>query len=185
MIFIMEKIILLSGSPNAEGNTVQILRECAKVIEQGGVEAEIVSLAGMNLKDSMNFENGYNDGFDEIIEKIRYAKGLIVGSPVYWGTARAEVMTALQRIAMASGKNDNFLSRMVGGPIVVARRGGLTSSLQEMMMFFLYNDMIVPGSTYWNIVFGQKPGEALKDEEGMRTVKRFAENVAFLVNKIN
>ena len=74
---------------------------------------------------------------------------------------------------------------MVGGPIAVARRGGLTSSLQEMMMFYLANDMIIPGSTYWNIVFGQKPGDALNDEEEMKTVKRFAENVAFLVNTIN
>lgn len=181
----MKKVILLSGSPNAEGNTIQILRECAKVIEKNGVEAEIVSLAGMSLKDSMDFEGGYNDGFDEIIEKIKNAQGLIVGAPVYWGTARAELMTALQRIAMASGKNGNFLSRMVGGPIAVARRGGLTSAIQEMLMFYLYNDMIVPGSTYWNIVFGQKPGDALKDEEGIKTVKRFSENVAYLVNKLN
>lgn len=181
----MKKVILLSGSPNAEGNTIQILNECAKVIEKNGVQAEVVSLAGMNLKDSMNFQGGYDDGFDKIIEKVKNAKGLIVGSPVYWGTARAEIMIALQRIAMASMKDGNFLSRMVGGPIAVARRGGLTSSIQEMMMFYLYNDMIVPGSTYWNIVFGQKPGDALKDEEGIKTVKRFAENVAYLINKID
>lgn len=181
----MKKVILLSGSPNKDGNTVQILNECAKVIEENGVLAEVVSLAGLNVKDSMNFQGGYNDGFDEIIEKIKDAQGLIVGGPVYWGTVRAELMSALQRIAMASMKNGNFLSRMVGGPIAVARRGGHTSSIQEMLMFYLYNDMIVPGSTYWNIVFGQKPGDALKDEEGMKTVKRFSENVAYLVNKIN
>ncbi|OAA93901.1 flavodoxin family protein [Clostridium coskatii] len=181
----MKKVILLSGSPNPEGNTVQVLKECAKVIEQNGVSAEVVSLAGMNLKDSMNPQGGYNDGFDEIIEKIKGAKGLIVASPVYWGTARAELMTALQRIAMASMKSGNFLSRMVGGPIAVARRAGQTSSIQEMLMFYLYNDMIIPGSTYWNVVFGQKPGEALKDEEGMRTVKRFSENIAYLVNKLD
>lgn len=181
----MKKVILLSGSPNAEGNTVQVLGECAKVLEENGVQAEVVSLAGMSIKDSMDFKGGYNDGFDEIIEKIKNAEGLIVGAPVYWGTARSQMMAALQRIAMASGKDGNFLSRMVGGPIAIARRGGLTSSIQEMLMFYLYNDMIVPGSTYWNIVFGRTPGEALKDEEGMRTVKRFAENVAYLVNKLD
>lgn len=181
----MKKVILLSGSPNKEGNTMQILKECAKVINDNGLEAEVISLAGLNLKDSMNFEGGYNDGFEEIVGKIKEAQGLIVGSPVYWGTARAETMTALQRLAMASKQQGHFLSRMVGGPIAVARRGGSTSAIQEMLMFYLYNDMIVPGSTYWNIVFGQKPGDALKDEEGIETVKRFAENVAFLVNKIN
>lgn len=181
----MKKVILLSGSPNAKGNTMQVLKECAKVIEQNGVQAEIVSLAGMSLKDSMDVQGGYNDGFNEIIQKIKEAKGLIVGTPVYWGTARAELMTALQRIAMASMKDGNFLSRKVGGPIAVARRAGQTSSIQEMLMFYLYNDMIIPGSTYWNVVFGQKPGEALNDEEGIRTVKRFSENVAYLVNKLD
>lgn len=181
----MKKVILLSGSPNAEGNTMQVLNECAKVIRANEVEAEVVSLAGMTLKDSMNLSGGYNDGFEEIVAKIKQSQGLIVGGPVYYGTVRAELMIALQRIAMASAKQGHFLSRMVGGPIAVARRGGLTSSIQEMMMFYLYNDMIVPGSTYWNIVFGQKPGDALKDAEGINTVKRFSENVAFLVNKIN
>lgn len=181
----MKKVILLSGSPNKNGNTVQVLNECTKVIKENGIEAEVVSIAGMNIKDSMNFQGGYNDGFDEIIEKIKSAQGLIVAGPVYWGTVRAELMTALQRIAMSSMQNGNFLSRMVGGPIAIARRGGLTSSLQEMMMFYLANDMIIPGSTYWNIVFGQAPGTALEDGEGIKTIKRFSENVAFLIEKLS
>lgn len=179
----MSKVILLSGSPNANGNTMQVLQECAKVIGENGVDAEVISLAGMKLHDSMDFTSG-DDGFDAIIEKIKDADGLIVGGPVYWGTVRAEMMTALQRIAMASMQQGNFLSRKVGGPVALARRGGSTTALQEMMMFYLSNDMIVPGSTYWNIVFGQAPGQALQDEEGMNTIRRFGENVAFLVQKI-
>jgi multimeric flavodoxin WrbA len=179
----MSKVILLSGSPNAEGNTMQILRECAKTIEANGVETELISLAGMKLHDAMDFQSG-DDGFDAVIEKIKGAQGLIVGGPVYWGTVRAQLMTALQRIAMASMQQGNFLSRMVGGPVAVARRGGSTAAIQEMLMFYLSNDMIVPGSTYWNIVFGQAPGQALEDEEGMDTIRRFGENTAFLVQKI-
>jgi len=178
----MKKVILLSGSPKEDGNSVQILKECAKVIEENGVQAEVVSLAGMDLKDSMSSSKEFDDGLDKIIEKIKEAQGFIVASPVYWGTCRAELMVALQRIAMASKNQGNFLSRMVGGPIAVARRGGHTSTIQELMMFYLINDMIVPGSTYWNIVFGKEPGEALKDKEGLRTVKRFSENVAYLIN---
>jgi len=181
----MSKVIFLSGSPNANGNTVQVFGEMAKVIETQGLEIEIISLSGMSIEDPMNFQGGYNDGFDEIIAKIKDAEGLIVGGPVYWGTVRSDMMAALQRIAMASMQQDNFLSRKVGGPVALARRGGLTSSLNEMMMFFLSTDMIIPGSTYWNMVFGQGPGQALEDEEGMATVKRFAENVAFLIKKIN
>jgi multimeric flavodoxin WrbA len=179
----MSKVILLSGSPNAEGNTMQILRECAKTIEANGVETELISLAGMKLHDAMDFQSG-DDGFDAVIEKIKGAQGLIVGGPVYWGTVRAQLMTALQRIAMASMQQGNFLSRMVGGPVAVARRGGSTAAIQEMLMFYLANDMMVPGSTYWNIVFGQVPGQALEDAEGMDTIRRFGENTAFLVQKI-
>ena len=153
----MKKVILLSGSPNAEGNTVQVLKACAEVIEKNGVEAEVVSLSGMKLHDAMDFTSG-DDGFDAVIQKVKNADGLIVAGPVYWGTVRAQMMIALQRLAMASAQQGNFLSRKVGGPIAIARRGGSTTSIQEMMMFYLSNDMIVPGSTYWNIVFGQTPG---------------------------
>lgn len=186
------KVVLLSGSPKAQGNTVQLMQECAKVIEEHGVEAEVVSLAGMKiesciccLKCAKTGECGLNDGLNEIIAKIRDAEGLIVGSPVYFGTARGDTMCALQRIGYVSRHSNNFLTGKVGGPVAVARRGGQTLTLQEMLMFFLINDMIVPGSTYWNMVFGRTPGEALKDEEGVETIRHFAANVAELVKKLN
>ncbi|KUG18941.1 MAG: flavodoxin family protein [Methanomicrobiaceae archaeon] len=188
----MKKVLLLCGSPRPEGNTAQVIRECAKVIADHGVEAETVSLAGTVIESCIACRtcaaNGMciiEDGLNEIIEKLRESDGFIVGSPVYFGTARGDVMAALQRIGMVSMASDNFLSRKVGGPIAVARRGGHTATIQEMLMFFLINDMIVPGSIYWNIVFGKEPGEAVRDEEGMRTVRRFAENVAFLVKRLD
>ena len=73
----------------------------------------------------------------------------------------------------------------VGGPIAVARRGGQTSTIQELLMYYLINEMIVPGSTYWNMVFGREKGEAVNDEEGMRTIIKFGENVAKLIEKIS
>jgi multimeric flavodoxin WrbA len=94
-------------------------------------------------------------------------------------------MCALQRIGYVSRNNNNFLAGKIGGPVAVARRGGQTLTLQAMMMFFQINDMIVPGSSYWNMVFGRLPGEALNDEEGMTAVRHFAENVAELVKKLH
>ena len=186
------KVILISGSPKANGNTAQLMQECSKVIEERGVEAEIVSFAGMKIEAciacgrcSKEGECGLDDGLNAIIEKIRAADGLIVGSPVYFGTARGDVMCALQRIGYVSMNTDHFLTGKVGGPIAVARRGGQTGTLQEMLMFFLINDMIVPGSTYWNMVFGRLPGEALKDEEGMTAIRHFSANVAELVKKLH
>lgn len=185
------KVLLISGSPKLNGNTAQLLQECAKVIQEAGVEAEIVSFAGMKieaciacLKCAKTGECGLDDGLNEIIGKVKQADGLIVGSPVYFGTARGDVMCALQRIGYVSRNNGNFLGGKIGGPIAVARRGGQTLTLQEMMMFFLINDMIVPGSSYWNMVFGRTPGEALKDEEGVATIKHFAANVANLIKRL-
>lgn len=187
----MRKVLLLSGSPNAKGNTMAVLGECAKAIESAGVETEIVSLAGMDIRSCVGCRKCAGqgrcvgvakDGLNEIIEKIKPARGLIVAAPVYYGTARAALMAAVQRIAMVASGNDRFLAGKIGGPIAVARRGGHTTALHEMMMFYLISDMTVAGSTYWNMVFGRTPGEALEDEEGIRTVLRFGENVARLVD---
>jgi len=186
------KVILISGSPRPQGNTAQLMQECAKVIQGMGVEAEVVSLANMKVesciacqKCAQTGECGLDDGLNEIIRKIRGAEGLIVGTPVYFGTARGDVMCALQRIGYVSRNTDKFLTGKIGGPVAVARRGGQTLTLQEMLMFFLINDMIVPGSSYWNMVFGRQPGEALQDAEGLATVRHFAANVADLVKRLS
>jgi multimeric flavodoxin WrbA len=124
------------------------------------------------------------DGLDEIIDEIRKADGFIPGAPVYFGTARGDIMAALQRIGKVSRGTDQFLSWMVGGPIAVGRRGGQTLTLQEMSMVFPINDMIMVGSNYWNIVFAFEEGTAKTDEEGMATIKLFSENLAKLIKKI-
>ena len=125
-----------------------------------------------------------NDGLDEIIDKIRNAEGFIPAAPVYFGTARGDIMSALQRIGKVSRGTDKFLSWMVGGPIAIARRGGQSITLQEMTMFFPINEMIIVGSNYWNMIFAGPEGTALNDEEGINTIKLFGENVAKLILKL-
>jgi multimeric flavodoxin WrbA len=188
----MKKVLLLCGSPRPNGNTALALEECAKVIRDRGLDAEIFSFAGKKVESCTACyrckEEGFcvlEDGLDELIDKVRDADGFIVGSPVYFGTARGDVMAALQRIGMVSMATDNFLHWKVGGPIAIARRGGHTATIQEMLMFFFINGMIVPGSTYWNMAFGKQPGEVLNDDEGMKTIRLFAENVAELIKKIS
>ncbi len=188
----MAKVLLISGSPKAEGNTAQLMNECARLIREQGVEAEVISFAEMKIESCTacgscgeSKKCSLDDGLNDIIEKLRASQGFIVGSPVYFGTARGDVMAALQRIGYVSMKSDRFLSGMVGGPVAVARRGGQTSTLQELLMFFLINDMIVPGSTYWNMAFGRLPGEVWQDKEGIETARHFALNVAKLVKKLH
>lgn len=189
----MARVVLISGSPKKDGNTAQLMQECAQIIRGKGVEAEVISFAGLKIESCIacgmcgktQGECGLNDGLNEIMEKIKPAEGLIVGAPVYFGTARGDLMAALQRIGMVSRNGDKFLTGKVGGAIAVARRGGQTLSLQEMLMFFLINDMIVTGSSYWNMVFGRVPGEIWKDDEGIETIRHFAENVANLIVRLH
>lgn len=186
----MAKVILLSGSPRKNSNTVDILKVCAEAIEAEGVETEILSLRGMKVQSCIacgkcgETKNCVlNDGLDEIIEKIREADGFIPAAPVYFGTARGDIMAALQRIGKVSRGSDKFLSWMVGGPIAVARRGGQSLTLQEMTMFFPINNMVIVGSNYWNMVFAGPEGTALDDSEGIDTIKLFGKNVAKFINK--
>jgi len=186
------KVLLISGSPKPKGNTALLIEECAKVIEEHGVSTEIISFAGMKIESCIACRKcattgkcGLDDGLNEIIDKVRAADGLIVGSPVYFAGARGDVMCALQRIGYVSKNSDQFLTGKVGGPIAVARRTGQISTLQQMMLFFLGTDMIVPGSSYWNMVIGRQPGEARDDEEGMKTVRHFSANVAELLKKLH
>ncbi len=187
----MAKVILLNGSPRKNSNTLMVLEECAKAIEAEGVETEIISLKDKNIQSCIACgtcaETGncsLDDGLDEIIDKIREADGFIPASPVYFGTARGDIMSALQRIGKVSRGGDKFLDWMVGGPITVARRGGQTLTLQEMTMFFPINGMIIPGSIYWNMVTAGPEGTALEDTEGIETIRLFGTNVAKLIKKI-
>ncbi|AXV37881.1 MAG: flavodoxin family protein [Methanobacteriaceae archaeon] len=188
----MKKVLLICGSPRPNGNTAQVLEECAKSIENQSLETEILSLRGKKIQSCIACGKcaelhrcSLEDGLNEIIEKIRESEGFIIGAPVYFGTARGDVMSLLQRVGMVSRASDQFLSWKVGGPIAVARRGGQTATIQEMLMFFFINEMIVPGSTYWNMVFGLAPGEVQEDSEGLETIRRFGKNVAKLINKLN
>ncbi len=189
----MKKVILLNGSPRVNGNTNYLLTECKKAIEENGVDAEIIQLAGKNVHSCIECKKCAelkrcvfnDDGINEIIEKLKTADGLIVGAPVYYGTARGDIMSAIQRIGYVSARSGlNYLQYKVGGPIAVGRRGGHTATIQEMLMFYFINEMIVPGSNYWNIAFGREIGAVEEDKEGIETIKRFGKNVAVLINKL-
>ena len=186
------KVVLVSGSPRKDGNTMDVLAACAEEMRSYGVEAEIVSLAGKSIAGCLacsqcrakDFNCIVDDGANEIFERISEADGFIAAAPVYYGTARGDMMNFLQRLGRASGQNSYFLRGMVGGPIAVARRGGHTATVQEMLMFYLINGMTVPGSTYWNMVFAREKGEADADEEGMQTIRNFATNTAVIIKKL-
>lgn len=187
----MADVVLISGSPRANGNTEHLLTACKEALEAKGLTAEILTLRGKQIHGCIACGQcsklgrcALDDDLNAMLPAIREADGFIIGAPVYFGTARGDVMNLLQRVAMVARVNGNWLSHKVGGPVVVARRGGHTATLQEMLMMFFISDMIVPGSSYWNIAFGHAPGTVDADEEGIATVRKFAENVALVLTKM-
>jgi multimeric flavodoxin WrbA len=188
------KALGISGSPRPNGNTDLLVRTALDRLAGEGVETEFLSLADRPVKPCRGCEGcATADGircvqedpaFDGVIERFIEADGILIGSPVYFGSATPQTMALLDRVGYVARKNDNFLRRKVGAAIVVARRAGQNFTFAQLNYFFLINEMVVPGSTYWNIAFGRKKGEVADDREGMDTVKTLATNMAWLLGKL-
>lgn len=184
----------LCGSPRAGGNTETLVRRCLGGLEQAGWEVQFVPLgsrevqpcracyACMQRRDGTCAQTG--DHFAEVFGAMREAAVIVVGSPVYFGSATPQIMALLDRAGFVSRASGNLLSRKVGGPIVVARRAGQNFTFAQLLMWYMINDMVVPGSSYWNVAFGREAGTVTNDEEGLATVDRFAENLAWVAERL-
>lgn len=188
------KAIAICGSPRPEGNTELLLKQALDVLEADGISVELIRLGEKKVEPCVacgacaRLRNKQcaikTDDFHEVFGKMADADIIIVGSPVYFGSATPQTMALLDRSGYVSRANGNLFSRKIGGPVVVARRAGQNFTYAQMNYWFMINDMFVAGSTYWTIAFGAKKGQALEDTEGVDTVTRFAENLAWLAKKI-
>ena len=185
------KILAISGSPRKNGNTDTLLKAALARLEEDGIETEFISLSGKKILTcnacmacTKKPVCVLDDDFGPIYQAMLESDGFIVGSPVYFGSATAETMALLDRAGYVARKNGHLFSRKVGGPITVARRTGQNFTFAQLLMWFMINGMIVPGSTYWNIAFGSHAVDVLKDSEGVETITAFAANLAWLLKKI-
>jgi multimeric flavodoxin WrbA len=183
------KVVGIVGSPRKGGNTETLVRIALREIRKAGLKAELISLAGKKSAPCDGCRGcvktgkcHIKDDFDLILAKMLKAEGIILASPVYYGAATPQIVSLLSRCYKL---DDEALKNKVGGPIVVARRAGQNFTFAQLMFFFMLHEMIVPGSTYWNIGFGRNKGEVLKDKEGVKTVRNFARNMAWLIKKIS
>ena len=182
------KVLLINGSPNVSGNTALALNEMAKVFAEEGVEAEIVHVGHQAIRGCIACgkcrELGqcvFDDLVNEVAEKFEQADGLVVGSPVYYASANATLVALLQRLFFSS-RFDKTMK--VGASVVVARRGGLSSTFDELNKFFTISGMPIASSRYWNSVHGSAPGEAAEDAEGLQVMRVLARNMTFLMKSI-
>jgi len=188
------KIVGIAGSLRAQSNTLHYVKTGLEVLEQEGLETELISLRGKEIKPCTGcydcVKKGYctikGDDFDEILAKMREAEGLILGSPVYLSSVVPQMMALLARATFVAYWNEKFFTGKVGGPITVARRAGHNLAFSQLLLWFFINGLIVPGSTYWNVGMAGAGGarDAEDDTEGIQIVSNFAKNMAGLMKKI-
>jgi len=186
------KVLAICGSPRPQGNTWHLLQEALRVLAQQGIETEYISLHDKDIRPCLACEKcakeknrcAQEDDFNALYAVMAQADGIIVGSPVYFGSATPNLMALLDRAGYVARMGDNPFARKVGSPIVVARRAGVNFTYAQLLFFFMIMGMVVPGSTYWPVAFGRKPGEVTQDQEGMKTVATLAENIAWLLKKV-
>lgn len=182
------KVLMINGSPRAEGNTALALREMERVFAEQGIQVETVQIGGQAIRGCVAC-NGcaklgkcvYDDIVNELAVKFEKADGLVVASPVYYASANATLVACLDRLFYSS----HFDKTMkVGASVVCARRGGCSATFDELNKYFTISGMPVASSQYWNSVHGRIPGEAEGDGEGRQTMRTLARNMAFLMKSI-
>jgi multimeric flavodoxin WrbA len=188
------KVLGINGSPNRQGNTSLLLKEVFKVLNEHEIETELYQIGGkivhgctacMLCKEKKgNKCHIKNDAINECIEKMNAADGIIIGSPVYFSNITTELKALIDCAGYVTRANGHTLARKAGAAIVAVRRAGEISTFDAINHFFLINQMIVPGSSYWNIAIGRMPGDVLNDEEGMQTMRCLGENMSWLIKKM-
>lgn len=182
------KVLLINGSPHARGNTALALGEMVKILAAEGIETEIIQAGGKDIRGCIAcrkcHETGkcvFDDMVNEIAAKFEQCDGLVVGSPVYYASANATLVALLTRLFFST-RFDKTMK--VGASVVCARRGGLSSTFDELNKFFTISGMPVASGQYWNSIHGREPGEAEQDAEGLQGMRTLARNMAFLIKSI-
>ena len=189
------KVVAFNGSARKGGNTAILLGYVLKELEKEGIETELIEMSGVTIhgclacrkcstkKDRRCSQTG--DMGNAYIEKMEQADGILLGSPPYVTDVSPEIKALIDRASLVSKANGSIFRRKVGAAVVAVRRAGAIHAFDTLNHFFLINEMIVPGSSYWNIGVGREIGDVERDEEGIQTMKILGQNMAWLLKKVN
>jgi multimeric flavodoxin WrbA len=188
------KVIAFNGSARKDGNTAILLNCVLDALNGEGIETELFQLSGKNINGCRAcykcFENKdkrcavKDDILNECIEKMLEADGIVLGSPTYFADITAEMKALIERAGFVSRANGEMFKRKIGAAVIAARRGGSIHAFDSINHFFLITQMIIPGSSYWNLGFGLKKGEVENDKEALQIMKILGENMAWLLKKV-
>ncbi|MCD6389261.1 MAG: flavodoxin family protein [Desulfobulbaceae bacterium] len=187
-------VIAFSGSARKGGNTAILIREVLAELEKEGITTELVELSGKKINGCTAcmkcFDNKdqrcsvKDDIINDCIEKMLAADGIIIGSPTYFADLSPQTKALIDRTGMVARANSNMFRRKAGAAVVAARRAGAIHVFDSINHFFTIGEMIIPGSSYWNIGMGRQKGEVESDKEGMDTMGTLGRNMAWLLKKL-
>ncbi|MCU4173463.1 flavodoxin family protein [Carboxylicivirga sp. N1Y90] len=188
------KVIAINGSPRKKGNTYQALKMVTDVLEQEGIEVEILQLGAQEIKGCTGCNACFksrneqciikDDSVDEFIQKMKEADGILLGSPVYWAAINGTMKSFLDRVFYVAGANGGLFRHKVGAAVVSVRRTGGIPAFQTLNQYLQYSEMFMPASNYWNVLHGNKPGEVQDDVEGQQIARILGKNMAFLLKAV-
>lgn len=187
------KVVGINGSARKDGNTALAIGKVFEELNKAGIETDLIQLTDCDMrpcrgcfacKGRGNCVFG-DDGFCDVFRRMTEADGIILGSPVYSADVSAKMKAFLERAGVVVATNPGLLRHKVGASVAAVRRGGGMVTVDTMNHFMLNKEMIVVGSTYWNMVYGKDIGDVLKDEEGMANMRNLGENMAWLMKKLN
>lgn len=189
------KVVAFNGSPRKEGNTSHLIGHVLEELEKEGIETEMVQLGGKAIRGCTACMKCFdkkdkrcvieNDIVNECIEKMIEADGIIIATPTYFADLSAETKALIERAGFVGKANGELFKRKVGAAVVAVRRAGGIHAFDSINHFFTISEMIIPGSSYWNVGVGLMPGDVDSDEEGTQTMETLGQNMAWLLKKIN
>ena len=188
----MAKVLAVNGSPRHDGNTAHMLKSVLEVCEKSGLETELYQAGGREVRGcrachACRTHPGRcagDDWVNELYEKMVGADAVLLGSPTYFSDLTPEMKAVIDRCGTLARGAGNALSRKAGAAVCAVRRAGAIHTIDSIQHFFLINDMIVAGSSYWNMSLARDLGAYEKDDEGVATMKRLGENIVWLLDKI-
>jgi multimeric flavodoxin WrbA len=188
------KVVAFNGSARKDGNTAILVNVVFKELKKAGIKTELFQLAGKKIRGCTAcgkcFENQdkqcavNSDVANDCIGKMLEADGIILASPTYFADVSTELKALIDRSGFVAKANQDMFKRKVGAGVIAVRRGGAIHAFDTINHFFFINQMIVPGSSYWNIGIGLAPGDVNGDDEGILTMKTLGANMAWLMKKI-
>ncbi|TLX72791.1 flavodoxin family protein [Labilibacter sediminis] len=185
------KVVAFNGSPKAEGNTFHALKLVCDILEQEGIETEIITVGNKRTSGCIACNHCIKtkdercviktDHVNNSIQKMKEADGILLGTPVHYASMGGNMKSFLDRAFYVSGMNGNLFRHKVGASVVAVRRSGGLPAFNELNNYLNYSEMLIPTSNYWNVIHGTTPGQVLKDAEGVQIMETLGKNMAYLL----